>query len=178
MISKLQAINLDPRNLMDGFQEREGFRAFLRQVQADQQAGIVFALQLALGVGQLVVQVVDIGVHFGVKLDKAFLFFIIKEQEHVNQRDIVAVNRADNPPVVLLLGGIGRVQQPRRFNVHVGQLGELARRKPVGQDIAVHRLHVGKPHGKIDFLPRFQLAQQPPFLFVVALGHQQRHDVG
>ena len=100
------------------------------------------------------------------------------EEEHVDERDAVGRHAAHQLAVFPVLGGVGRVDELRELIVDVRQLGELPRREPVGQRIAVHRLDVGEAHRVIDLRHPVQLGHDGPFGLIVPGRHHQRHHVG
>ena len=53
----------------------------------------------------------------------------------------------------------------------------MSGRQRVGQGIAVHRLNIGKPHGRVHLLVGLQPLQQCLFTVIVPLGNQQSHHI-
>ena len=110
--------------------------------------------------------------------NEALVDVVADEQEYVNERHAVGRDAAHQLAVVLMLRGVGGVDQLRQLVVDIRQLRELARGQLVGQGVAVHRLDVGKPHRVVDLRHRVQLVQDHALLLIVAGRHHHRHQIG
>ena len=61
----------------------------------------------------------------------------VGKQEHVDQRHTVAVQIVDDVAVLLIVHRIGRIDNPRLFDIHIRQLGELPGRQGIRQHIGI-----------------------------------------
>ena len=148
------------RLLVDGLEEGKGLLPLLRQVQAHQHPGVVFSQQLRPGVGQLVIEVVQIRLVLLVQIHIALLHLVVGKEEHVHQGNGIVVDTAHDPAVLLLFRRVGGIDQAHQFVVHIGGLGKLPGRQGVGEHVAVHDLHVGQTHGVVHLVVGLQPVQQ------------------
>ena len=136
------------------------------------------ARQLGPGVCQLAVHVIQLFRHVLIQGDVSRLLLVIQEKDHVDEGDTVLVQVVDDAAVVLLIGGIGAVQQLHHLVVHVQRLGQLPGCQGVGQHVAVHGLDVAQPHDALHLRLPLQFRQQGLLLLIVSGGHQHGHKVG
>ena len=162
---------------MERLQERERFRALLRQVQREHQAGVVFSEHLGARVGQLGVEIVDLIVQLVVQRDVAVLLAVVDKEEEIHQRDFVILHAPDDPPVFLAVGGVGGVEQAGLLVVEIDQLRKLAGRERVGKRVAVHGFNVCQSERGVNLLIGFEPIQQGFLALVVPARHQHGHDV-
>ena len=162
---------------VDGLEEGEGLLPLLRQVQAHQHPGVVFSQQLGLGVGQLLIEVVQIGLVLLVQIHIALLHLVVGKEEHIHQGNGIVVYAAHDPAVLLPFRRIGGIDQAHQFVVHIGGLGKLTGRQGIGEHVAVHDLHVGQAHGVVHLFIALQPGQQGLLTGVDPLRHDQCHDV-
>ena len=157
---------------VEGVQEGEGLPALLRQVQLEDQAAVLLALQLELGVRQLDMEVLNGLGHIAVQRDIALLHHIVNVEEHVDQGHAITVDTGDHLAVALLVHGVSGVQQPGQLNVQIRHFGELPGGQPVGEDIAVHGIHIGKAQNGVGLRHPLQFPEQAALLLIVPLGNQ------
>ena len=162
---------------VDGLEEGEGLLPLLGQIQADQHAGVVFSQQLGLGVGQLVIEVVQIRLVLLVQIHIALLHLVVGKEEHIHQGNGIVVDAAHDPAVLLPLRRVGGVHQAHQLVVQISGLGKLPGRQGVGEHVAVHDLHVGQSHGVVHLVIALQPVQQSLLTGIVAFRHDQRHDI-
>ena len=108
------------------------------------------ALQLLLGLVQLVKQIVQCVLHIAGKRDVSVMHLLLQKAEHIIKRHAVIVQTVDDLAVLVMIDSVGTVQRLGNLIVQIGQLGQLARGQRIGQHIAVHRLDVGKAHRGFD----------------------------
>ena len=96
----------------------------------------------------------------------------MEEDEHIHQGDRVVLDAPHDAAILLLVHGIGAVEQTDGLIGHVGHLGELPGGHLVRQAIAVLGLDVGKACGGIHLVIALQAVQQAFLLLIVPPGHQ------
>ena len=137
---------------MDGLKEVERLIAFLRQVELQDHAGVVLPQHLGLGVGELLVHVLQVLFDIVIQGEVARLLLVIDEEEHIHEGHGVVLDAADDAAVILVVGSVGAVKQTDHFIVHIDKLGELPWLELVGERIAVFRLDVRQAHGGVDLV--------------------------
>ena len=98
------------------------------------------------------VGVVQRALQLVVQRDIALLHLVVEKEEHVNERDGVGGQAADDLAVILMVCGIGAIEELGDLIIEIGQLGELTGREPVGEHIAAHGFDVGKPQRGVDLV--------------------------
>ena len=96
----------------------------------------------------------------------------MEEDEHIHQGDRVVLDAPHDAAILLLVHGIGAVEQTDGLIGHVGHLGELPGGHLVRQAIAVLGLDVGKAGSGIHLVIALQAVQQAFLLLIVPPGHQ------
>ena len=145
--------------------------AFFRQVQIGHQTAVPVALQLNPGLVQLVEQILCVAAEGHI----ALAHLVLHKHEHIVQGHLVVAQAVYKFAVLAVVHRIGRIQQRGHLIVHVGQLGELAGRKRIGQHIAVHGFLVGQAHSLGHIRQLFQFAQDFSLGIVIARGHHNGH---
>ena len=122
--------------------------------------------------------IVQIGLQAAVQRDVAGLLLIVDEEDHVDEGNAEIVQPAGDLAVVVLIGGVGGIEQLHGLIVHIQQLGELPGGQGVGEHVAVQRLGVGKAQGALHMLQLAQIPQQCLLPVIVPGGDQHGHQVG
>ena len=147
------------RRFPNGIKEGVGLVAAFRQRQIQQHPAVILALKLRLGALHLGFCILQHGGLVAAKLYNPGVCLLTDKQEHINERHLVGADISHKLAVISLLCGVGGIEHLRHFIVEIGQFRELPGHQLVGQHIAVHGLHVGKPHGVVDLLHAFQFCQ-------------------
>ena len=164
---------------MEVVQESEGLLPLLRQIQIHQQPGVVRTLELGLGVGDLLVEILQLPHEIVVQGHIPLLHPVIEEEEHVDEGHAVVVDVVEQPPVLLVVGGVGGVEKAPRLDIQVRQLRELPGGQLVRQHVAVLHLHIGKAQGVVHLGQGRQGVQQAALPVVIPGGdHHCQHVLG
>ena len=111
--------------------------------------------------------------------DDAGVGLVADVEEHIHKGHPVRGKVADDLAVLLVLDGVGGVDELGGLVVEVGHLGELAGGELVFQHIAVLGLDVGQALRMVDLVVAFQLLQHLFFdAVVVILRVDEGHEVG
>ena len=143
------------------------------QVQIDEHSAEVLALKLVLRAGHLHLRVVQ---HRGLLVrerDEAGIDLIAGVEQNVDERDLIIGEVPGQLAIILLIGGIGRVDHLGHLIVQPGQLCELPRRELVGEHIAVHGLDVRQAHRRVDLIIGGKLFEDGAFLVIIPSGHDE-----
>ena len=154
----------------DGIGKAVGLIARLWQGQIDQHTVKVLTLELLLAHDHLCLRVGEGPGLILIQGDIAVVHHVHHEQEHVDQRDVVLGNAADELGVVPPLYGVGRVEKLHRLVVQLHQLRKLPRRELVGQLVAADGVGVGNGGDGVDLAVAFKIADETLFLAVIAAG--------
>ena len=107
---------------MHPIQEGEGLVALLRQIQHHHQPAVPFILELGLGHSQLRKQRIEHLLITAAQLNIVGLKLILQENKHIKQRNLIFLQPAENAADLIVLRGIGGVEQLDHLIVHPRQL--------------------------------------------------------
>ena len=155
----------------------KGLVSLLGQVQIDDHTAVAVALQLLLGLVQLVKQIVQCVLHIAGKRDVSVMHLLLQKAEHIIKRYAVIVQTVDDLAVLVMIDSVGTVQRLGNLIVQISQLGQLARGQRIGQHIAVHRLDVGKAHRGFDLGAAVQFVKDRTLGLIVAGRHNDSDHV-
>ena len=165
------------RDDMNAVKEGEGIFSLLRQLQRDEHAAVVLALQLCAGKGELVVKLADHGLLIVLKRQVAALGTVVQKQKQIYERGGVALRGLLHFVLIAVRAGVVGKERLRHRLIHVGERGKLRSRHAVAKEVAVHALNGGEAHRALDLRARAELSQKRLFLFVVAARHDQRERI-
>ena len=161
----------------DLVQEIVGGVPVLGKGQINQHPVIILTLKLLLRGLHLHLGILQIGCLLVVQCHKPLVNLIADKEHHVDERHLVIVKTADDLGVFVLIGGIGGVHHLGYLIVQARQLRKLPGVQLIGQHIAVHGLHVGKPLAVVHLIVGVQLGQHFRLYLIVRLGIDQRHEI-
>ena len=154
-----------------------------REIQPQSHAGVVLGVQLALGVDELVVGLLELLHEARVDARLVDLALLIQELDHVDERDggIVDVRqihelaqRLRHAVVLRAVGGVGRAGDA---DVDIRKLGKLARREALRDGVAVLCLGAGKRDDLIDAVELVELGKERGLRLVIGERNDERHFV-
>ena len=87
----------------------KGLVSLLGQVQIDDHTAVAVALQLLLGLVQLVKQIVQCVLHIAGKRDVAVMHLLLQKAEHIIKRHAVIVQTVDDLAVLVMIDSVGTV---------------------------------------------------------------------
>ena len=161
-------------DLTDGIRELEGFIPGFRQRQIHQHPVIVFSLQLPFthkhlgsGVGKRISL-------FPFEVDVSLVDLVADIKKHVDQRNAVLGNTADQLVIASVLDGVYRVEQLRRFIVQLQQVREFARGELVGQLVPAHGVNPRDGRHGVHLREVHQFIHEALLLAVVPAGNHHR----
>ena len=167
------------RNLTDGIRKTEGLVAGFRQRQIDQHPVIVFSLQLTFAhqhLGSCIGKRVGL---LSFQIDVPLIDLVADVKQHVDQRNAVFRDAADQFVITPVLDGIHRVEEFRRFIVQLQQVREFARRQLVRQLVPAHGVDPRDGRHRVHLREVQQFIHQALFLAVVPSGdHHRQHGAG
>ena len=162
---------------MDAVDERERLLPLYREVQRQHQAAVVFALELLLRHGELVIQPVHQFELLRLERHVARGRLVVQEQEEIHERDLVMFQIAGHGGIIPVLRAIVGKERLRRGVVHAGERGKAGAVHLVAQTAAVHGLDPRQPRSALDLAAGGQLVEQGGLGLVIACRYEHGEDV-
>ena len=167
ILSGVMALRCLPHRI----REAEGFISGFRQRQVDQHAVIVLSFQLALAHEQLSPGLGQRVSLFSFQADIALIHLLGDVEQHIDQRDPVVGDSADQLVIAGVLHGIDGIKQLGCLIIQLQELRKLTRRELVRQLVAAHGIDGSNGRYRVYLGKGLQIPDQTLLLTVVTPGN-------
>ena len=163
-------------NHVHAVDEVEGLLTLDGELELEDEAAVVLALQLVARHGKLIVEIADEGELLLAHLKVAGLGLVVQEEEEVDDRHAVFLRRlGDGAGRAVQAAVIGK-EALRHGLVHARERGELLEVYGVAELVAAHGVDRGETHDAVHLVEGGKVRQQR--LFAVEIARRHEHGEG